>query len=97
MILGFGCSVPAIMACRALDNKKERLLTMMIIPFFSCSARMPVYAVFAAAFFADMQYLVIFSLYLLGILVALLTSVILRPKIMQKEKPVFLMEMPPLS
>ena len=95
MILGFGCSVPAIMACRALDNKKERLLTMMIIPFFSCSARMPVYAVFAAAFFADMQYLVIFSLYFLGILVALLTSVILRPKIMQKEKPVFLMEMPP--
>jgi len=95
MVLGFGCSVPAIMACRSLDNKRERLLTMMIIPFMSCSARMPVYVLFAAAFFADKKYLIIFSIYALGILMAFITAVILSPMIMKKQSPLFMMEMPP--
>jgi ferrous iron transport protein B len=95
MVLGFGCSVPAIMACRSLHNKGERLLTMMIIPFMSCSARMTVYALFAAAFFAEKKYLIIFALYALGIVMAFITAVILSPMLMKKEKPVFLMVMPP--
>jgi ferrous iron transport protein B len=95
MILGFGCSVPAIMATRALENKRERLLTMTVIPFMSCGARMPVYALFAGAFFARGQSLIIFSLYLLGVAVGLATAALLRPLIMKKEQPLFLMEMPP--
>lgn len=95
MVLGFGCTVPAIMGCRALENKRERLLTMSVVPFMSCSARMPVYGLFAAAFFAADKWLVISSLYLLGIVVALGTAVILSPMIMKKERPLFLMEMPP--
>ena len=95
MILGFGCSVPAIMATRALESKRERLLTLAVIPFMSCGARMPVYALFAGAFFAHAASLVIFSLYLLGLAVGLATAVLLRPVIMKKEQPLFLMEMPP--
>jgi ferrous iron transport protein B len=95
MVLGFGCSVPAIMATRALENKRERLLTMTVIPFMSCGARMPVYALFAGAFFARGQSLIIFSLYLLGVAVGLATALLLRPLIMRKEQPLFLMEMPP--
>lgn len=95
MVLGFGCSVPAVMACRALDSRRERLLTMSVVPFMSCSARMPVYLMFAAAFFASQKWLVIGSLYLLGIMAALLTALVLSPMIMKKERPLFLMEMPP--
>jgi len=94
MILGFGCSVPAIMATRALENKRERLLTMTVIPFMSCGARMPVYALFAGAFFASGHSVLIFSLYILGVLVGLATAMLLKPLIMKEEKPLFLMEMP---
>ncbi|MEG2213008.1 MAG: ferrous iron transport protein B, partial [Clostridiales bacterium] len=95
MVLGFGCSVPAIMSCGSLENKRERMVTMMVVPFMSCSARMPVYVLFAAAFFATHQTLVVISLYLLGVAVALLTTLVLSPRIMQGRKPVFLMEIPP--
>jgi len=95
MILGFGCSVPAIMATRALENKRERLLTMTVIPFMSCGARMPVYALFAGAFFASGHSLLIFSLYILGVIIGLGTALLLKPLIMKEEKPLFLMEMPP--
>ncbi len=95
MVLGFGCSVPAIMSCRALDNKKERLLTMLLIPFMSCSAKMPVYGLIAGIFFPGKQFLVIFGIYLFGIFMAFISSLILRPKIIGKQKAVFLMEMPP--
>ena len=95
MVLGFGCSVPAVMACRVLDSRRERLLTMAIVPFMSCSARMPVYLLFAAAFFASRKWLVIGSLYLIGILAALLTALMLRPVLMKGDRPLFLMEMPP--
>lgn len=95
MVLGFGCSVPAIMTCHALENRRERMLTMMVIPFMSCSARMPVYALLAAAFFVSGQSLVIVSLYFLGILMALCTAFVISPFLMKKERPIFMMEMPP--
>ncbi len=95
MVLGFGCSVPAIMACRSLNNRGDRLLTMMVVPFMSCSSRMPVYAFITAAFFAASSFYVIGSMYLIGIVVALLTAMVLSPMIMKKEKRAFFMEMPP--
>ncbi len=95
MILGFGCSVPAIMSCRVLENKRERLLTMAVVPFMSCGAKMPVYALFVAVFFAAHQGLIIFGLYALGIIIGLITATLLKPLIMKKERTVFLMEMPP--
>jgi ferrous iron transport protein B len=95
MILGFGCSVPAIMACRSLHHRGERLLTMMIIPFISCSARMTVFALLAATFFNEQRFLVIFLLYVLGVVMAFITSLILSPFLLKGHRPAFLMEMPP--
>lgn len=95
LVLGFGCSVPAIISCRALDNRRERLLTMLLIPFMSCSAKMPVYALLVGAFFREGQFLIIFAIYLLGVFMAFIASLLLRPKIMGKQKTAFLMEMPP--
>ncbi|MCC5791209.1 MAG: Fe(2+) transporter permease subunit FeoB [Legionellaceae bacterium] len=78
MIVGFGCNVPAIMAARALDNERDRLLTVLMSPFMSCSARLAIYAVFVAAFFPTGGQNVVFSLYLMGILMAVLTGLMLR-------------------
>ena len=66
MIIGFGCNVPSIMAARSIENEKERLITILIAPFMSCSARLPVYALFVGVFFKAYQSLVVLSLYLLG-------------------------------
>ena len=74
LIMGFGCSVPAIMSTKILENKKDKNLAIFLIPFMSCSAKMPVYLLFAAAFFPKHQALVIFSLYAIGILVAIFTA-----------------------
>lgn len=74
MILGFGCSVPAIMASRALENKRDRYKTMLITPFMSCSARLPIYVLFAEMFFPDNTMLVAYSMYLLGLVVAVLAA-----------------------
>ena len=74
MIVGFGCSVPAIMATRSLNKKRERLLAGMMAPFMSCSARLPVYALFAATFFAEQAHFLVLALYVIGILAALLTG-----------------------
>ncbi len=71
MIIGFGCNVPGVMAARTIEQPKERLMTILALPFMSCSARLPVYALFAGTFFAREQALVVFSLYVLGIAVAL--------------------------
>ncbi|MGI5891723.1 MAG: ferrous iron transport protein B [Bacillota bacterium] len=94
MILGFGCSVPAIFSCRILNNDKERFLTMLAIPFMSCSSRLPIYALFSAAFFSAYQGLIIFSLYFLGVTTALLTVLLLRPLFKKHSQSFFLMEMP---
>jgi len=96
MILGFGCSIPAIMAARTLETKRERNLTILITPFMSCGARLPVYLLLTGIFFAGWsQGLVMFSLYLLGILVALTAGLLLRKTLFKGESSAFVLEMPP--
>jgi ferrous iron transport protein B len=94
MIIGFGCTVPALMATRTLENEKDRRLTMMIIPFMSCSARFPIYAVFAAALFTNNQALAVYSMYLLGILVAILSGIFLKHFVTKGSVSSFIMELP---
>lgn len=95
MIIGFGCNVPAVMAARTLENKRDRILTAMMTPFMSCGARLAIYAVFTAAFFPVGGQNVVFSLYLIGILIAVLTGFILRKTILKGEPAPLLMELPP--
>mgnify|MGYP005850091065 FL=1 len=95
MILGFGCSVPAIMAARTLENEKDRIMTILIAPFMSCGARLPVYVLFAAAFFPQNADLVVFSLYILGIVVAILMGLMMRNTMFKGALSPFLMELPP--
>lgn len=95
MLMGFGCSVPAIMATRTLENEKDRRLTMMLIPFMSCSAKMPVYSLFIEAFFPNKRGLVIISLYLLGFAVAVASAFILQKTVLKGGRAPFVMELPP--
>lgn len=95
MLLGFGCTVPAIMASRTLENEKDRRLTIILSPFMSCGARLPVYALFAAAFFANNQGEVVFSIYVLGIVIAILSGILLKNTILKGEAAPFVMELPP--
>lgn len=97
MILDFGCNVPGIMAARTLDNEKDRMVTILASPFMSCSARLPVYTLFIAAFFGATGYggTVLFGLYVLGIVVAILVAIILRKTVFSGEQEPFVMEMPP--
>jgi len=94
MIVGFGCNVPAIMATRTLENKRDRILTNLMNPFMSCGARLPVYALFAAAFFPVAGQNLVFALYLLGIAVAVLTGLIMRHTLFIGESAPFIMELP---
>jgi len=95
MLIGFGCGVPAVMSTRTLENEKDRRLTIMLIPFMSCGARLPIYALYTAAFFANNQTMVVFSLYLLGIVIAVLSGFILKKTILKGEVAPFVMELPP--
>ncbi len=95
MIIGFGCSVPAIMATRTLENKKDRMITILIAPLMSCSARLPVYILFVSAFFSANQGLVIFSLYFLGIVLAIIMGVLFKKFLFKGETSHFVMELPP--
>jgi ferrous iron transport protein B len=95
LIMGFGCNVPAIMATRTLENKKDRILTMIITPFMSCSARLPVYVLIISAVFPQQQGLVLFVIYLTGILLAILTALVLKKVAFQKKEVPFVMELPP--
>lgn len=95
MLLGFGCNVPAVMATRTLESKKDRLLTMLINPFMSCGARLPVYILFAGAFFSAHQGLVVFSLYMLGIIVAIIMGLIFKHTMFKGLSAPFVMELPP--
>ena len=95
MIMGFGCSVPAIMATRTLENEKDRRITMMLIPFMSCSAKMPVYSMFILAFFPSHRGLVVGSLYLLGMLIAILSAFVLQKTVLKGGHAPFVMELPP--
>lgn len=94
MLLGFGCTVPAIMASRALENKKDRYKTILITPFMSCSARLPIYVIFSSMFFEKHAMLVAYSLYVIGIAVALFTAVVLRWTEKKKEANMLLIELP---
>ncbi|HCT99449.1 MAG TPA: ferrous iron transporter B [Methylococcaceae bacterium] len=94
MIVGFGCNVPAIMATRTLENPRDRILTNLMNPFMSCGARLPVYALFAAAFFPTNGQNIVFSLYLLGIGVAVCTGLIMRHTLFKGETTPFIMELP---
>lgn len=95
MIMGFGCTVPAIMATRTLENRNDRLLTMLITPFMSCSARLPIYVLLISAFFPTYPTLVLFSIYIIGVVLAALVAIIFK-KILFKSKEVpFVMELPP--
>ena len=94
MIVGFGCNVPAIMATRTLENQRDRILTNLMNPFMSCGARLPVYALFAAAFFPVGGQNLVFGLYLLGIIIAVLTGLIMRHTLFKGESAPFIMELP---
>ena len=95
MLMGFGCNVPAIMATRSIESRSSRMITILVTPFMSCSARLPVMVLFAGAFFPDHAPLVLIGLYLLGILVAILTARLLRLTKYPKDETPFVMELPP--
>lgn len=94
MLMGFGCTVPAVLGTRTLENEKDKRLTILITPFMSCSAKMPVYALFISAFFAHNQALIILSIYLLGIIVAILTALLFKGTLLKGEPAPFVMELP---
>jgi ferrous iron transport protein B len=95
MIVGFGCTVPAIMAARTLDNKRDRIITVFMTPFMSCGARLSVYSVIAAVFFAGSSGMIVFSLYLVGVAVAVLSGLLLKKTIFLGETSHLIMELPP--
>ncbi|WP_439842409.1 Fe(2+) transporter permease subunit FeoB [Aeromonas taiwanensis] len=94
MLMGFGCTVPAVMATRTLGSERERLMTSAMAPFMSCGARLPVYALFAVAFFPESGQNLVFGLYLFGILVAVLTGLFLRSTLLPGKSDAMVMEMP---
>jgi len=95
MLIGFGCNVPAIMATRSIEGEKDRLLTILVNPFMSCSARLPVYILLAGTFFPEHAGSVVFFLYILGIAVAIASAKLFRSTILPGEVSPFVMEMPP--
>jgi ferrous iron transport protein B len=95
LIMGFGCNVPAIMATRTIENRGDRLMTMLIIPLMSCSARLPVYILIAGVIFPDQAANVIFGLYLVGIVLSIFMALILRNTIFRHQEAPFVMELPP--
>jgi ferrous iron transport protein B len=95
MLVGFGCTVPAIMGTRTLENRRDRILTIFMTPFMSCGARLPVYALFGAAFFGRKAGLMVFSLYMAGIILAIVTGLIMKKTLFKGEPSHFIMELPP--
>ncbi|HAL64535.1 MAG: Ferrous iron transport protein B [Bacteroidetes bacterium 38_7] len=95
MMMGFGCSVPAIMATRTIEDRKDRLVTMLIIPFMSCSARLPVYVLIVSAFFPQHSGSVLFLMYVIGMVVAIATAFLLKKSALKGQQLPFVMELPP--
>jgi len=95
LIMGFGCNVPAIMSARTIENPQNRLLTILINPFMSCSARLPVYVLIISAFFPTYPGTVLFSIYMIGIIVAALIAIIFKKTIFKSKEVPFVMELPP--
>lgn len=95
MMVGFGCNIPGIMATRTLENRRDRLMTILMNPFMSCGARLPVYALFCAAFFPTNGQNIVFLLYVLGILAAIFTGLVMKKTLFRGEAAPFVMELPP--
>lgn len=95
MLVGFGCSVPALMGTRVMENKRERFLTLFLVPFMSCGARLPVYALFGAAFFGKSAGAMVFAIYVTGIVIALIYGLLLRHTLFKGKESTFIMELPP--
>lgn len=95
MMLGFGCSVPAIMAARTLKSRRDRIVTILIIPFMSCGAKLPVYVLLSAAFFPNHAANMVMLIYIIGVVLALLSSLVLKSTILRGEPTPFVMELPP--
>lgn len=95
LIMGFGCNVPAVMATRTIESRSSRMITMFIVPFMSCSARLPVYILFVGTFFPSRASLVLLGLYVFGILIAALTARLLRRSVFKEDETPFVMELPP--
>lgn len=95
LIMGFGCNVPAIMATRTIENRNNRLLTMLLIPFMSCSARLPVYVLIISAVFPSFPGLILFGIYAFGVIMAVLMAFLLRKVLIKKRDLPFVMELPP--
>jgi ferrous iron transport protein B len=95
MLLGFGCNVPAIMATRSIEDRMDRMATIMVVPFISCGARLPIYILFAGTFFSENAGNVIFCIYLLGILVAVGSAKLLRTTALKGHPAPFILELPP--
>lgn len=95
MMIGFGCNVPGIMAARTIETPRERLLTILLTPLMSCSARLPVYALFVGGFFAGHKAFIVLSLYVLGIVVALILAKIFSTTLLKSETSLFVIELPP--
>ncbi|MBT8440506.1 MAG: Fe(2+) transporter permease subunit FeoB [Gammaproteobacteria bacterium] len=95
LIVGFGCNVPAIMSTRTLESERERKLTILMNPFMSCGARLPVYVLFAAAFFPHNGQNIVFALYITGVLVAVLKGLLMKKTLLPGESQGFMMELPP--
>ena len=95
MIVAFGCTVPAVMGTRILSSKRDRLVTLMMTPFMSCGARLPVYALFATAFFSDYGTEIVFGLYSIGIAIAILTGIVFKKTLFEGKPVPLILEMPP--
>ncbi len=95
MVIGFGCNVPAILATRMLESEKDRKLTALLIPFMSCGARLPIYALFTGLFFRRHQAEIVFLLYVMGVVVSLIVGIILQKTVFKGESYPFIMELPP--
>ena len=95
MVIGFGCNVPGIMSARTMEQEKERLITILLSPFMSCSARLAVYALFTSIFFKQYQSVIVFSLYILGIILAILLGLIFKRFLLKEDESLFVIELPP--
>ena len=95
MLMGFGCSVPAIMGARTMENEKDRRMTILLIPFMSCSAKLPVYGLLSAAFFGPWAGLVVFGLYVIGMAVGILSGILFKHTLFSGEPAPFVLELPP--
>ena len=95
MLMGFGCTVPAVMGARTMENDKDRRMTILLVPFMSCGARLPIYGLMTAAFFPRYSGLIVFGLYVLGPVIAIISGLILKKSVFQGEPAPFLLELPP--